>query len=393
MSMHLPDPVELVDSLTAAGSLAVIVSTGGGSLGIAHLLTTPGASEIVLEAIVPYARQAVDHLLGGPQQTYCSSRTARRLAMTAWQRACTLNAPPERAVGVAVTASLVSRIPKRGEHRIVVAVQTFKATSVASVVLQKNTRSRLEEEEIAAALFLEQFMEACCETSRQPIAGGRSVAHRLRANEPVERQREEAIPAWQDVLVGTRRAVKMERGTENAVGSLGNATTRRLLFPGSFDPLHEGHRLMARLAENIAEQMVEYELSIQNVDKPSLDCVELRARLTQFTDRALWLTHAPTFVEKVALFPDSTFVMGADTFVRLADKKYYGGSADAAARAVQQIAANARKLIVFGRVSDGVFKEPSQWPMPEALRDICSFVSQGEFRSDVSSTQLRQPDG
>ena len=392
MSMHLPDPVELVDSLMAAGSLAVIVSTGGGSLAIAHLLTTPGASGIVLEAIVPYARSAVDHLLGGPQQTYCSSRTARRLAMTAWQRACTLNAPPERAVGVAVTASLASRIPKRGEHRIVVAVQTFKATSVASVVLEKNTRSRLEEEEIAAALLLEQFVEACCETSSQPIAGGRSVAHRLRANEPVEHLREEAIPAWQDVLVGTRRAVKIEGDTEKAVGPAGNATTRRLLFPGSFDPLHEGHRLMARLAEKITAQMVEYELSIQNVDKPSLDCVELRSRLTQFIDRPLWLTHAPTFVEKVALFPDSTFVMGADTFVRLADQKYYGGSADAAARAVQQIAANARRLIVFGRVSDGAFKEPSQWPMPQALRDICSFVSQEDFRSDISSTQLRHPD-
>ena len=392
MSMHLPDPVELVDSLMAAGSLAVIVSTGGGSLAIAHLLTTPGASGIVLEAIVPYARSAVDHLLGGPQQTYCSSRTARRLAMTAWQRACTLNAPPERAVGVAVTASLASRIPKRGEHRIVVAVQTFKATSVASVVLEKNTRSRLEEEEIAAALLLEQFVEACCETSSQPIAGGRSVAHRLRANEPVEHQREEAIPAWQDVLVGTRRAVKIEGDTEKAVGPAGNTTTRRLLFPGSFDPLHEGHRLMARLAEKITAQMVEYELSIQNVDKPSLDCVELRSRLTQFIDRPLWLTHAPTFVEKVALFPDSTFVMGADTFVRLADQKYYGGSADAAARAVQQIAANARRLIVFGRVSDGAFKEPSQWPMPQALRDICSFVSQEDFRSDISSTQLRHPD-
>jgi len=392
MSMHLPDPVELVDSLMAAGSLAVIVSTGGGSLAIAHLLTTPGASGIVLEAIVPYARSAVDHLLGGPQQTYCSSRTARRLAMTAWQRACTLNAPPERAVGVAVTASLASRIPKRGEHRIVVAVQTFKATSVASVVLEKNTRSRLEEEEIAAALLLEQFVEACCETSSQPIAGGRSVAHRLRANEPVEHLREEAIPAWQDVLVGTRRAVKIEGDTEKAVGPAGNATTRRLLFPGSFDPLHEGHRLMARLAEKITAQMVEYELSIQNVDKPSLDCVELRSRLTQFIDRPLWLTHAPTFVEKVALFPDSTFVMGADTFVRLADQKYYGGSADAAARAVQQIAANARRLIVFGRVSDGAFKEPSQWPMPQALRDICSFVSQEDFRSDISSTQLRLPD-
>ena len=86
--MSLPDPVALIDSLTRAGARAVIVSTGGGSQAISHLVTTPGASAVVLEGLVPYAREAVDKLLGGPQENYCSSRTARRLAAVAWQRAC-----------------------------------------------------------------------------------------------------------------------------------------------------------------------------------------------------------------------------------------------------------------------------------------------------------------
>jgi nicotinic acid mononucleotide adenylyltransferase len=163
----------------------------------------------------------------------------------------------------------------------------------------------------------------------------------------------------------------------------------RLVFPGSFDPLHDGHRAMARLAEEIAEQPAEFELSITNVDKPPLDYHEIQTRSAQFAGAALWLTRAPTFLEKLALFPRSTFVLGADTFVRLADPRYYGGSADAAAAAARAIAEQARRLIVFGRVCDGAFAEPAALAAPQPLRDISYFVSQREFRNDISSTALR----
>jgi hypothetical protein len=76
--------------------------------------------------------------------------------------------------------------------------------------------------------------------------------------------------------------------------------------------------------------------------------------------------------------------------VRLAEPRYYGGSQEAADRAVSTIAENARGLIVFGRAHDGVFEEPSTLPAPEPLRRIAYFVSQREFRIDISSTALRR---
>jgi hypothetical protein len=147
---------------------------------------------------------------------------------------------------------------------------------------------------------------------------------------------------------------------------------------------------MARIAEEIAERPIAYELSIANVDKPPLDYQEIESRAAQFRGQPLWLTRAATFVEKLAIFPSSTFVMGADTFVRLAEPKYYGSSQEAADRAVRTIAENARGLIVFGRARDGVFEEPSTLPAPEPLRRIAYFVSQREFRIDISSTALRR---
>jgi nicotinic acid mononucleotide adenylyltransferase/nicotinamide mononucleotide (NMN) deamidase PncC len=376
--MHLPDPVGLIESLERAGSRIVIVSTGGGSAAISHIVSTPGASAVVLEAAIPYAREAVDRLLGGPQETYCSSRAARRLAMAAWQRARVLNAAPEQAVGIAVAASLRTRQPKRGEHRVFVAVQTLRATLVTSVVLEKEARSRGEEEELAAALLLE-----CLASVSQDAAPAALLQGLLRRGEKVSVERTAAPEPWQALLAGSRNAV-VAAGTEAA------PTGDQLIFPGSFDPLHDGHRLMVRIAEEIAERPLAYELSIANVDKPSLDYQEIESRASQFRGQPLWLTRAATFIEKLAIFPSSTFVMGADTFVRLAEPRYYGGSQEAADRAVRTIAENARGLIVFGRARDGVFEEPSTLPAPEPLRRIAYFVSQREFRIDISSTALRR---
>jgi nicotinic acid mononucleotide adenylyltransferase/nicotinamide mononucleotide (NMN) deamidase PncC len=376
--MHLPDPIGLIESLERAGSLIVIVSTGGGSGAISHVLSAPGASGVVLEAMIPYARKAVDRLLGGPQETYCSSRGARRLAMAAWQRARALGAKPEQAVGIAVAASLRTRQPKRGEHRVFVALQTLRATMVASVVLEKEARSRGEEEELAATLLLE-----CLASVSQDFAPEALLQGRLRSGEKVSVERTAAPEPWQALLAGSRKAA-LAAGTDPAPAG------DQLIFPGSFDPLHDGHRLMARIAEEIAERPLAYELSIVNVDKPPLDYQEIESRASQFRGQPLWLTRAATFIEKLAIFPRSTFVMGADTFVRLAEPKYYAGSQEAADRAVRTIAENARGLIVFGRARDGVFEEPSTLPAPQPLRRIAYFVSEREFRIDISSTSLRR---
>jgi hypothetical protein len=75
--------------------------------------------------------------------------------------------------------------------------------------------------------------------------------------------------------------------------------------------------------------------------------------------------------------------------VRLGDPRYSGGSTDRAAAAVTRIARESGGLIVFGRVRDGQFTEPSQLEAPPALRAIARFVTEAEFRRDVSSTSLR----
>ena len=72
-----------------------------------------------------------------------------------------------------------------------------------------------------------------------------------------------------EVIAGTRRAYV-------SVGSASLPATHRCMLPGSFNPLHNGHLRMASVAERRLGRRVEFELSVTNVDKSTLDVAELR---------------------------------------------------------------------------------------------------------------------
>jgi hypothetical protein len=102
------------------------------------------------------------------------------------------------------------------------------------------------------------------------------------------------------------------------------------------------------------------------------------------------LTRAATFVEKADIAPGCTFVVGADTLIRIGDPVYYGGDATKRDAAIHAIANSACRFLVFGRVLNGKFESLSEVKLPPALRELCDEVPESVFREDVSSTELRR---
>ncbi len=162
------------------------------------------------------------------------------------------------------------------------------------------------------------------------------------------------------------------------------------LFPGAFNPLHDGHRRMAGLATRMLDTITDFEISIFNVDKPPLELAEIERRLDQFgDDHSVWLTRAATFVDKSAIFPGTTFLVGADTVCRIADPKYYDRGPAGRDDAVHAIARRGCRFLVFGRAAEPGFMTLSKLTLPRELADICREVAELDFRVDVSSTDFR----
>jgi nicotinamide mononucleotide (NMN) deamidase PncC len=360
-------------------SPAYVLALTGGGVGLASwLLAVPGGSRSVLEVVVPYSQQALSEFLGHHPASFCSSETARLMAQRAHARAGWL-APGSRVAGVACTASLRSDRPKRGDHRFHLAVKTSQTTAAYSLTLLKEARDRVGEEEVLDRVLL----NAMAEVSGCP----QRVETRLLPGEQVEAETHGAEDPLVALFEGRVSALYV-----NCDGRIrSDGPKPRILLPGSFNPLHEGHCALHATAARRLEAAAAFEMTIVNADKPPLAYEEVRQRLAQFAWRSpVWLTGAPTFIDKARLFPGAVFVVGFDTAVRILQPRFYGDSEAALAESLAQVRAHGCRFLVAGRVDpEGRFHSLEDLHVPEAFQDLFAAIPADEFRRDVSSTWLR----
>ncbi|HII79076.1 MAG TPA: hypothetical protein HA261_01360 [Methanosarcina sp.] len=424
-------PVERIFQVHKSPCKAVLAITGGGAEVIGELLRHGSGSATVLDAVVPYSTDAMDRFLGRKPEKYCSEKTARLMAIVAYQRALELSKSSGGTagldvIGIGATCKLKAANEREGrKHEVHVAIQSACKTGVCTLELAAD-RTREEEEKIAALLIF-NVLARHCDVQEIDLPDGIGMPEGTGTGIWTEEgEREKVIEKYALVsgVVGdllkqqsrsqnssyeTRGIAKINFNKAKAPKEIKPEEIKlakpekseepeepeepeeiKLVFSGSFDPCHKNHIFMAECASKKYNAPVHFEISLTNVDKPPIDFISLGQRLDslrKYKDEdfmgGICLTNAPLFLQKADLFPNSTFIIGADTFNRLFDAKYYDCTVDTPAILRHFEEKNVR-FVVFQR------KSVEMSVNPEILK-FCEIVPMDKYEDDgTSSTEIRK---
>ena len=340
----------------ANGQFEIAVA-GGGTSAISKLLEISGASRSLLNGVIPYSDSALTSYLGTRPASACSDTTARLMATRAFHNARKLCST--HVIGIGATAALQTDRIRRGADQLFVAVQSRHATRVYHLSLDKQTDRISQERQCAEFIIL--IIAASLDIDIPDL--------------PSPSQEQLGTSEWQALLCGDKLATSDQQF--------------KGVFPGAFNPPHQGHVRMKEIAEQHLGATVAFEISAFNVDKPPLDYIDLAERQSHLDGKSLVFTHAATFLEKSALFPGAAFVVGIDTLTRIDDPKYYGHSEQAKEAAIKTFADGGHHFLVFGRLSHDNFLSLTDVEISPALRKLCTSVPESEFREDISSSAIR----
>ena len=303
-----------VESLLHGGGQWALAATGGGGELASWLLNHPGASASVIEVQVPYREEALAAYLGSAGPHRVTAQTARDMADRAYVRARRFTGVEEGIVGVGVTAALATSRSRRGEDRAYIALRLPQEYRLFDLHFEKGAADRLAQEEGLSRFALAVLAEACGGGAILPPLPDyvKCSRHTLSLQDPLG-------------LLVTGDIELVEFGLDGIWTSEVERDSR-LLFPGSFNPLHEGHERLAVAAGRLSGRRPSLELSVENVDKPSLQRVDIEGRLAAIRGRfSVIMTRAPTFLQKARLFSGCHFAIGYDTATRLLQGAYYEG--------------------------------------------------------------------
>ena len=357
---------------------AVLCVSGVGSKAITWLLEIPGASNTILEGIIPYSQHSLIDFMGKTPSNFVSEKTSQEMARESYKRAVKLREDNFEVIGIACTGAINTNRERRGANHAYISICSQNSISSTHIELKKGLRTRVEEETIISHAILDSISKLLWKES--------SITICLESSENINTTQKTYHSSIEALLDGHIDSYMLNPdGT-----SLHHPSFTGTILSGSFNPLHEGHRALAETAKNITGDKTVFEISATNVDKPSLSVSEVNDRARQFNKLNLLITSAPLFSEKANLFPGSTFVIGYDTAVRLLDRKYYNDDEIEMYRSLETIDYHNCSFLVAGRLINNTFSNLSDLTIPKRFEHLLQEIPENQFRVDQSSSKIRQ---
>lgn len=334
------------------GRRLFFVASGAGSRFQHDLWMVPGTSGFLVGTAFPYAQDDTNEFLGFKPEKYCSREEALQLAMEAYMRA--RRNPTGKAIGLAMSAAVASSDgpPRRGEHRVYVAVISSDGCYLMKKTLDKNPgygRAQRARDDGAANLAAEDMLRIAL--------GEWTFDDAVEANAPGSSELTTEIERVEDAELQEIffKHPFFGQGGGRGVQAPADMT---VFYPGAFNPLHDGHRHIMHNVGNGTDAT--YVVNVDSVHKPALSICKMLEVAAQFrTERLEWRQGSVLFTRGEALFidkfkrhPESFFVVGVDTFERMLDPTW-----GVVPREVLMVIHDYNiNLWVCDRIVDGTFK-------------------------------------
>jgi len=359
-----------------------VAATGAGAGIQSSLWSVPGSSAFLAGAAFPYAAHETQRLLGFRPARFCAEDAAVELAIAAYLRgreaslaAATDTASKEKVIGLGLTASVASLEPHRGDHRVFVATLSERGAMTWSARLPKGTgeAQRSIDGQLTDRLGVHALLSAAGVAGHDGLAPGVEVSRR----ELPEAELHAMLYRHPVFGPGDSRETTLDVERCDLV-----------LLPGSFDPCHEGHQMIADTVERQYGRRVAYAVTADPVHKPSLRTVDLLDRVASIRlvggrGRPIVLTERdPLFIDKARQFPGAGIALGVDALIRMLDPSWGPNVAEM----LETFRSLGTRFYVAGRVVDGRWTTIDDVPIPDGFRHL--FESVGG-RHDISSTELR----
>lgn len=285
---------------------------GGGTEAISELLKYGGGSKMFLGANVlwdqnTFCNKVEIHPNDFPKMGFVSLKTSYFMALSAYKEAVYC-CPDKKVVGYGITCSLARDNEREGrEHRFY--ITRFESDRVVSFgfIFDKSFSDRCAQESKITDVILSFIDRDMDMFSYDEVIN------------PSSKEFHYAYDAYKVIPFITGYEDEFWTSGQESLADSSVLDNIRTIFPGSFNPVHDGHLAMAKKAEEITGNRCYFEISCKNIHKPPITIFEINERLDIFDSLGLldyvFLTHQAKYISKMKIISNNNRVISGSKYI------------------------------------------------------------------------------